>query len=314
MAPPRLAHTPGKTYYVILNSNEGRKLFSHAEDFVAFAALAEKTVRGSPQLKIHAFCWVPDEIHFVVQVGKVPLGRFIQKLAGQYARNVNRKLGLRGHLFQERYEATPLDGTLDVLNAVRHAHLLPVSVGLTDDPTGYAWSSHHAYLGYIKIPWLTTSTVMRELNVMAPDRDDAYRLYIRAELVDAAKRSDSPDLQMKLESLRRRRRRDPALLDRIVRSVEQRLDIPKEAMLSPSRRRSLSLARALVAWHATNNEIATLTQVAQYFHRNTSTLCVGVERYRRTRHDLFNEPIPNLLESSTSPASEPAVPSKAELT
>jgi chromosomal replication initiation ATPase DnaA len=94
---------------------------------------------------------------------------------------------------------------------------------------------------------------------------------------------------------RRRRRSDPALLDRIIDSVCLKLDIPREQVLSPSRRHTLSLARALVTWHATHTEIATLTQVAQHFHRNPSTLCVGVERYRRQRRDLFEEPIEKLL-------------------
>jgi hypothetical protein len=79
-------------------------------------------------------------------------------------------------------------------------------------------------------------------------------------------------------------------------------------MLSPSRRRSLSLARALVAWHATRNDVATLTQVAHCFHRNPSTLCVGVERYRRVRRDLFEEPMTNLLGSDPLAAINPELP------
>jgi hypothetical protein len=144
------------------------------------------------------------------------------------------------------------------------------------------------------------------------DRHEAYRQYINEGLAALANRSgqvgEAAGRQEDAEFLarlapRRRRQPDPALLDRIIDSVCTKLDVPREQMLSPSRRRCLSLARALVAWHATCNDVATLTQVAQCFHRNPSTLCVGVERYRRTRRDLFEEPIGELLGAEqTDPA------------
>jgi hypothetical protein len=98
------------------------------------------------------------------------------------------------------------------------------------------------------------------------------------------------------------------LLSRIIDSVATKLAVGREDMLSPSRRRTLSLARALVAWHATRNDVATLTQVAHCVHRNPSTLCVGVERYRRVRRDLFEEPIVNLLASGPADAVNPELP------
>jgi len=309
MARLRRLHVPGGIHYVILHSNEGREIFSEPADYEAFTKLVERCVRRC-RARVHAFCWTPREVHLAVQVSTVPLGRLVQRLAGQHARAMNRKLGQHGHLFQQRYWAVLLQQQRDLPEVVRHIHLTPLRAGMTKDLNEFPWSSHNTYLGFAKIAWVTTSTVFRMLESPGSHRRQVYRQYTQDEadrLVEALEHTDAATHGRNLDTAflsrlmpRRRPNRDPVLLDKIITSVATKLDVPREAMLSPSRRRSLSLARALVAWHATRNEVATLTEVAQWFHRNPSTLCVGVERYRRTRHDLFDEPINELLGASPS--------------
>jgi hypothetical protein len=237
---------------------------------------------------------------------------------------MNRKLGQHGHLFQQRYWAVLLQQQSDLPEVVRHIHLTPLRSGINTELGEYAWSSHNTYLGFAKIAWVTTSTVFRMLESPGRHRRQVYRQYTQDEadrLNEVLAQADPVTHGRNLDAAflsrlmpRRRPNRDPALLDRIINSVASKLDVPREAMLSPSRRRSLSLARALVAWHATRNEVATLTEVAQWFHRNPSTLCVGVERYRRTRHDLFDEPINQLLSSTPTPiAPQEPTPSTSNL-
>jgi REP element-mobilizing transposase RayT len=306
MARLRRLHVPGGVHYVILHCNEGRDIFLEPADYTNFAKLVERSVRCC-RARVYAFCWTPREVHFALQVSDEPLGRLVQRLAGQHARYMNRKLGQHGHLFQQRYWAALLEQHSLLAEVVRYIHLVPARKGLVTDPADYAWSSHHAYLGYAKTAWVTTGPVFRSLESPGRYRRAAYREYIQNGLEEvmtrfengntvgeAAARSEDAEFLARLAP-RRRRQHDPELLERIITSVATKLDVPREAMLSPSRRRSLSLARALVAWHATCNDVATLTQVAQCFQRNPSTLCVGVERYRRTRRDLFEEPIGELL-------------------
>jgi REP element-mobilizing transposase RayT len=315
MARLRRLHVPGGIHYVILHSNEGREIFPEAADYESFSKLVERCVRRC-RVQIYAFCWTAHEVHFAIQVSTVPLGRFVQRFAGQHARVINRKQARHGHLFQQRYWTARLEQPGDLPEVVRHIHLTPQRLAL-DDPENYPWSSHRTYLGFAKIPWVTTSPVFRVLESPGLHRRAAYRQYIQDE-VDRraalrARQANGTEIHAEesefLQRLmpKRRRPRDPALLNSIIDSVATKLSVPREAMLSPSRRRTLSLARALVAWHATHNEVATLTEVARCFQRNPSTLCVGVERYRRVRRDLFEESIANLLHAPT-PHSHPAAP------
>ncbi|NJO12748.1 MAG: helix-turn-helix domain-containing protein [Gammaproteobacteria bacterium] len=86
-----------------------------------------------------------------------------------------------------------------------------------------------------------------------------------------------------------RPRRQKVSLDQLIEWVARTLDVPVSDLLSPSRRRQLSLARALITFHATRTRLATLAEVSRKLNRDPSTLCVAVERYRTTRPELFTE-------------------------
>jgi hypothetical protein len=77
-------------------------------------------------------------------------------------------------------------------------------------------------------------------------------------------------------------------LDQVIDTVSTTLGVERSEVLSRSRQRRLSLARALITWYATERGVATLAEVARRLERDPSTLFVGVERYRTLRPELFN--------------------------
>ncbi len=304
MARLQRIHVPGGIHYVILHSNEGRRIFHDEQDCRSLSRLVDRCVRRCGA-RVLAFCWMPQEIHLAIQVSSVPLGRFVQPLAGQHARWLNRKTRHPGHLFTQRYWAVLLQQPEDLPLVVAHIHLVPVRAGLVEDPEAYPWSSHRTYMGVARVPWVSTGALYRMLQFAGRKRHAAYMDFMQQEL---ARRSEQNQDGRRIPateedarflarlSPRKKKQRDAVLLDRILDSVARKLSLSRQAILSQSRRRRLALARALVAWHATSNDVATLTDVAEFFGRNPSTLCVGMERYRRTRKDLFDQPFTELLE------------------
>ena len=51
--------------------------------------------------------------------------------------------------------------------------------------------------------------------------------------------------------------------------------------------RAVSLARALIGWHATQRHLASLSQVGRTLGRDASTLSRAITRYRRLHPELF---------------------------
>jgi len=76
-------------------------------------------------------------------------------------------------------------------------------------------------------------------------------------------------------------------LSQLIDVVALSQNATRSEVLSLSRRRALALTRALIAWHATERRIATLTQVAHMLRRDPSTLSKAITRHRQRHPDLF---------------------------
>jgi len=291
-------HVPGGVYYVVQRSNANQPIFTDAADYAIFERLLA-TMLARCRARVHAFCWEVDAIHLTLQVTDMPVGRLMQRLSSQYARRVHRRQGNGGHLFQQRYHSLLIDPDAYLLKLIRYLHLIPVRSGAVRDPSDYALSSQRAYLGMTQIPWLTTSVALRMLAQRPEQARYAYRrLMFEAPAVDEGAHfergsDDDPrvlgDRQFMADIPRHMRvHRSSYSLDQVIDTVSTTLGVERSEVLSRSRQRRLSLARALITWYATERGVATLAEVARRLERDPSTLFVGVERYRTLRPELFN--------------------------
>jgi len=291
-------HVPGGVYYVVQRSNARQPIFTDAADYAIFEQLLA-TMLARCRARVHAFCWEVDAIHLALQVTDMPVGRLMQRLSSQYARRVHRRQGNGGHLFQQRYHSLLIDPDAWLLKLIRYLHLIPVRSGAVRDPSDYGLSSQRAYLGMTEIPWLTTSVGLRMLAQRPEQARYAYRrLMFEAPAPDEGAHfergcDEDPrvlgDRQFMADIPRHMRvYRSSYSLDQVIDTVSCTLGVERSEVLSRSRQRRLSLARALITWYATERGVATLAEVARRLERDPSTLFVGVERYRTLRPELFN--------------------------
>jgi putative transposase len=288
-------HVPGGVYYIIQRSKAPQHIFADASDQPLFERLLSGLLVRC-RVQALAYCWQTDAIHLVVRVSDVPLGRFMQRLSSQYAR---RACGRRsGQLFQSRYHALLIDPEVYLLKLVRHVHLVPQRSGQVEQ-TGYRLTSHLAYTGAASIRWLTSSVA---LQMLAPQLDQARAAYKRLML-----EAPSPEETASFErggpadprvlgdaaftaAIAREQRQQAGSysLDQIIDSVVNVLGLERSKVLSHSRQRRFSLARAVITWYATERGVATLAEVARRLERDPSTLLVAMDRYRILRPELFN--------------------------
>jgi hypothetical protein len=171
----------------------------------------------------------------------------------------------------------------------------------------YTWSGHRAYLGRALVPWLTLDTTLNQFARGQRTRArEAYRRFVDADVSESEiTRFENPrphpqivGSQAFIESVlgRHPQPRPFESLDHVIDFVIRTLRVVREDVLSMSRERRLSLARALITWHATRSGAATLTEVARYLNRDPSTLSVAVRRYRALRPALFTSPRSDRLE------------------
>jgi putative transposase len=289
-------HVADGFYYIILSSNAQRHIFTHENDYADFERFLANALERC-HVHIHAFTWQTDSARLVVQIADILVGRFVQRLASRYARNVHRQRGGSGHLFQQRYHALFIDHHTYLLRLIHHVHLLPLAAGALNGIDPNRLSSHGAYLGLTDIPWLTTDVV---LGMLARPDKRAHEAYVElmkmpADLMDAKAFEDRRrrflvPKPFVFPPLRRRSEKCPTL-NQTIDAVSLRLGVEPQLVLSKSRRRQLTLARALITWVATKIGIASLADVGRKLSRDPSTLCAAMARYVEQRPDLFNEEI-----------------------
>ncbi len=136
---------PGLLYHVIVRGNQRRLTFRSDQDYNAYLERLEK-YHAKFQIRIFAYCLMPNHVHLLLETGSTPLGKFMQGLQQSYTQYFNRRYRKVGHLFQGRYKAIICDKDKYLLALVRYIHLNPVRAGLAKRPEGYFYSGHGSYL------------------------------------------------------------------------------------------------------------------------------------------------------------------------
>lgn len=285
---PRI-HIPGAFYHVTLRGNHRQDIFfcdAHRrwlDDIVAEAIQRFKA-------RVHAYCWMSNHVHLLIQVGESPLGRVMLRIASMYARRVQRHLLTTGHLFERRYHAILVDADEYLLTLLRYIHLNPVRAGMVSTPDDYSWSSHAAYSGTAEKDWLTKEFAMRMLHADPASAIETYKRMMQDEWTLA-----SPKPFDLLNPADRRvlgddsfvahahglawRPKSHETIDSVIARICREAEIEIYMLKSGSRQRVLSRVRAQVAQYCLERRIASLSEVARRFGRDESSLREAVLRY-----------------------------------
>jgi hypothetical protein len=98
--------------------------------------------------------------------------------------------------------------------------------------------------------------------------------------------------------LRRHAGKPPATVtvEQVIQAVAKKMGVDRKRLLSTSRERRLTLTRALIGWHVTKNQIATLTEVSRQLGRDPSSVYTAYARYRVWRPQLFRDSLATILQ------------------
>ena len=286
--PPRI-HAPGAFYHVTLRGNHQQPVFFRDAD----RDLLDRIVADSLErltARLHAYCWMTNHLHLLVQVSEAPLGRLMLRIASTYARTVQLRLKTSGHLFERRYHASLLDAESYMLAVIRYIHLNPVTAGLVKRPADYPWSSHRAYLGLQDRSWVTTDFVMR---LLGSGQDAARQRY--RELIDGPDQVEwgtgalvphprhpqvvgDDEFVAKILGIRPRRRSRKSL-EQLVDECCSRFQVSSELLMSRGREHNLASARAWLGHQACLEQIASISAVARLLGRTEGALRHVMRRY-----------------------------------
>jgi len=295
----RHPHVKGNIYSVVLTTNVRRPLFPEPSDQALFEVILARALERY-RARLHAYAWLDQQAHLAIQVCEVPIGRVVQQAVGPYSRSVSHRHGQPGHHFGRAYRAILLKRTEYLPELVRHIHLAPVVAGKVADPGDYVKSSHRTYLGLCETRWLTTLLVYTQLAARGLVGTEGYRRFIaqgEAPDIDEASSGSHWTSQAAFCRWLRQMESGRPTLEQIVEAVCRRLGLVPQDLQSAGRP-ALPLARALIAWHATQGGGVSLAAVARRLDRSPSTLHAAMRRHRALRPRLFQVPLEDLLGDS----------------
>jgi putative transposase len=167
MARPLRVEYPGAVYHVMARGDGGKSVFETDDDRHAFLTRLEE-VCASHGWRVHAWVLMGNHFHLLLETPQPNLVTGMKWLMGTFSQSWNRARLRRGHVFQGRYKAVPVNGSEADAYYFRivadYIHLNPARAGLAGGEksslAAYRWSSLPAYAKGKALDWLETGRVL----------------------------------------------------------------------------------------------------------------------------------------------------------
>lgn len=312
MARQKRYHLPGSFYHVMLRGNDGQDIFFSDADRSAMCLLLQEGVERYKH-RIHAFCFMNNHVHLLMQVGEISLSKIMQNIAFRYSQKINRKNGRIGHLFQSRFKAVLIEEEVYFKRLLRYIHMNPVRAKIVAIPEQYIWSSHNVYLGQNEFNWMT---VDYGLSKFGQNREEARHLYSGyvlkteslEELNELKNRFKDGQVLGNDDFLNNIREKHAILkpsnlsLKAILMAVSDLLEIQEAVILSSGKSQKASFARGMISLIAKDTGVISIEEIGALMNRDGSTISSLIARFSdKYKH---SSQINELLEKAKSNAAK----------
>ena len=254
------AHSRLGFHFLLLFSANGKSVFGHDEDRRKLNEIVADVV-ADLRVRVHAHCWLNNEIELMAETGTVAPERFIRKIATTYSAAVGGRVGRNGTLFSDAHVCYEPETQSELVDIVRSMHVRPVMLDLSEDSSTYPWSSVRAYGGLENLPWLTKDTL--------------------APLLHRAATGESPGAGAEPKT-----QTAPGMIAEAVEAKLSRETVDRSRVW---------MARALIAWIVTRDGVASVEEAARRLGVDATSLEHSVRKYREIAPDLFETPLPEVM-------------------
>jgi REP element-mobilizing transposase RayT len=141
----------GGIHHVTSNCPSGRILFHDDRDRRCYLQLVAREVRKR-HWGVLTFCLMTNHIHLLVHTPNPDLGAGIKRIHESFARYINGRHELRGHLFGSRFYNGLVLTDRHLMGCLRYIARNPVRHGACEKPGDWPWSAHLALAGAVSPP------------------------------------------------------------------------------------------------------------------------------------------------------------------
>ncbi len=139
---PRQARivAPNTPHHVTQRGNYQQSTFDNDNDYKKYCQWINEYAQEN-NVDILAYCLMANHVHFVVEPSKeTSLSKLFNNTHMRYSQYLNKKRGLKGHLWQGRFYSCILDDA-HLYRAIRYVENNPVRARIVNKAWDYDWSS-----------------------------------------------------------------------------------------------------------------------------------------------------------------------------
>jgi putative transposase len=283
----------GASYHVMLRGNDGQDIYVDDLDRCKMCMLIQQGIERYGH-RIHAFCFMSNHIHLLLQIGDIPLSTVMHNLAFRYSQFFNKRHDRIGHLFQGRFKSVLIDEDAYFKRLLRYIHMNPVRADLVAEPEAYHWSGHNTYLELDEITWCTTLRGLKKFSDSRSQAQSLYSAYVKkeesSESLEKLRRGFSESDGLGSDTFRELLRKEkcqgklpPLSFETILTTVATEFGICKNQILSKGQSRQNSSARAFVAHFVKQFGFNTIEDVSAYMSREASSISSLISRLQNKK-------------------------------
>jgi len=142
---PRTARIAPKDfiYHVLSRGNNRQNVFGADTDFLKYLEILKHSKEKHAFLLYH-YVLMSNHVHLVMEPSAdgSDLSAIMKSINLSYARYYQKKRGLIGHFWQDRFKSMVIARDEYLLACGSYVELNPVRAGIVDDPAFYPWSSY----------------------------------------------------------------------------------------------------------------------------------------------------------------------------
>ncbi len=196
------------TYHVMCRGNRQEAVFRDDKDRERFLDTLEE-VAGRNGWLIHAFVLMGNHYHLLLETPEPNLVEGMRWLQSTYTQRFNARHKVRGHLFQGRYKALPVDQGEYFRTVADYIHLNPARAHAFDLETGsltdFKWSSFCGCVRPANRPGFLTVKRVLESHGFSDDASgrSLYRNGMKRRVLEILHSSDPKEADEQWQKIRR---------------------------------------------------------------------------------------------------------------
>ena len=131
---------PGTAFHITART-QGRESWFTDDIKPAIERIIVEGVTSSKVIFL-AHAIMPNHFHLVLRQGARPLGWIMQPIMRRLSLVVQRRRGVKGHVFERRFRSHACENADYIRRAIVYTNLNPKRANLCIDPADYRWTSH----------------------------------------------------------------------------------------------------------------------------------------------------------------------------